>query len=79
MTTLQASNAQPDDAALSALLDEALIRFGATCFWNVPTSGPPLDFAAVAVRRLRKYGGMAGWRLAQRISAVTAAFGNGPH
>ncbi len=79
MTSSQALDAHPNDAVLSDLLDEALNSFGATCFWNVPTSGLPQDFAAVAVRKLRKHGGMAGWRLAQRIDAAIAASSHGPH
>jgi hypothetical protein len=79
MIRRQSSIAHPNDDALLALLDEALSGFGATCFWNVPTSGLPLDFAAVAVRKLRKHGGMAGWRLAQRIDAAIAASSHGPH
>lgn len=54
---------------LALLNKEAIEQFRSTCFWNVPPDMPTLEFAELAIDRLRKHGGMAGWRLATRIIA----------
>ena len=79
MNSTQTLKTDPDDIALSSLVKEALNQFGLICFWNVPTNSSTRDFAPLAVRQLRKYGGMAGWHLAVRIEAALAASGHGSH
>jgi hypothetical protein len=58
-------------ALFRALYDEALKKYGARCLWN---ARPALDRDGLSVvaGRLRKYGDMAAWRLANRIDAAIA-------
>jgi hypothetical protein len=62
-----------NDAGLDLLLQLVRRDFGPTCLWNVRTDLPNGQFAQLAARKLRKYGGMAGWRVAQSLDAMVAA------
>jgi non-ribosomal peptide synthetase component F len=52
---------------LDQLLDAAVRRFDARCFWNVDLSRRDPATRQLIVSRLRKHGGHAGWRLATDI------------
>ena len=53
-------------ASVETLIDEAMKRYKARCFWNC---APPktLDGVEAVRRRLQTYGDMEAWRLAERI------------
>ena len=57
-------------ARLARLVSDAFRRFRAKCFWNVSEDQPLSLLAPLVVKRLRKYGGMAGLRLAAEIEAL---------
>ncbi len=57
-------------AEIAALLDEAFRRFRAKCFWNVRQDQPLSSLVPLVAKRLRKYGGMEGLRLAARLEAL---------
>lgn len=56
------------DGRLAELVAEAVRAHRATAFWNTPTDLPLPEMAAVAVAKLRKYGGRSGWFLAAQIA-----------
>jgi hypothetical protein len=57
-------------AEIAALVDEAFRRFRARCFWNVRADRPLSLLAPLVGRRLRKYGGHEGLRLAAEIDTA---------
>lgn len=56
-------------AQLAALVAEAFARFKARCVWNVSADGPLALLVPLVAKRLKKYGGAEGLRLAARIEA----------
>lgn len=52
---------------LHALMELAVNQFGSTCFCNVRLTGNDDSDLPLVIDRLRKYGGMKGWRLASEI------------
>ncbi len=60
-------------AQLQRLVVAAQQDFGAQCFWNIPAQIPTLALVRLTIERLRKHGGMAGWRRAQVLSAALQA------
>ncbi len=61
-------------ARLRRLLAAAQQDFGAQCFWNIPADMPSPALARLAIERLRKHGGMAGWRRAEEIGEALQAY-----
>lgn len=53
-------------SALQTLYSDAITKFGAQCLWNASPS-QTRDGMRMIVERLRRYGGMAAWRLALEI------------
>lgn len=61
--------AYPDDPALARSMTKAMVDHAAA-FWNETVDVSPAGVAAV-VERLRRYGGMDGWWVADEIEART--------
>jgi hypothetical protein len=57
-------------AQLAALVREAFGRFKAQCFWNVSDDRPLALLVPLVLKRLKKYGGAEGIRLAVRLEAL---------
>jgi hypothetical protein len=55
---------------LAALVGEAFRRFKARCFWNVSSDRPLALLVPLVLKRLRKYGGAEGLKLAAAIEAL---------
>lgn len=57
------------DAEHEALYDEAVRRFGTRCLWSANPGRSPAGLRVIAAR-LKAYGGMDAWRLAERIEVL---------
>ena len=60
---------------LHALIELAINQFGPTCFGNVRLTGNDGSDLPLIIDRLRKYGGMNGWRLASEIRDLAGEVG----
>jgi hypothetical protein len=63
---------------LTALVSEAFRRFKARCFWNVSEDRSLSLLVPLVVKRLRKYGGAEGIRLAAKLEAAAGEDGRWP-
>ena len=55
---------------LRQIAKQAVKDFASTCFWNVRLSDDLLDDLPIIFERLRKYGGLKGWRIAADIESL---------
>jgi len=60
-------------AEIAALVNEAFRRFRVRCFWNVSEDRPLSLLIPLVARRLKKYGGRDGLKLAARLEALAPA------
>jgi hypothetical protein len=65
-------------AHLAALVGEAFRHFKARCFWNVSEDRPLALLVPLVAKRLRKYGGVEGLRLAAKLKAAAGENGRWP-
>jgi len=56
------------EANIENMVSMAIDRFSSSCFWNVKIPTSIEASLPLVVGRLRKYGGMEGWRLAASIT-----------
>ena len=62
-----------DRAQLRHLAARAVRDFASSCFWNVRLSFDPLEDLPVIFERLRRYGGVRGWKLAASIKDLAGS------
>jgi len=55
---------------LHHIAKQAVKDFASTCFWNVRLSGDLRKDLPLIFERLRKYGGLKGWRIAADIEGL---------
>lgn len=60
-------------AEIAALVSEAFRRFRAQCFWNVSEDRPLSLLVPLVAKRLKKYGGHDGLKLAAKLEALAPA------